>query len=88
MFDLGKLPAPSDKNIAVRVKPAAERAIKQGHPWIYEEAITNQSHLGNAGDLAVVYGQGEKNRFLAVGLYDPFSPIRIKILQRETATAN
>ncbi len=83
MFDLGKLPVPSDKNIAVRVKPAAERAIKQGHPWVYEEAITNQSHLGNAGDLAVVYDKA-KNNFLAVGLYDPFSPIRIKILQRET----
>ena len=83
MFDLGKLPVPSDKNIAVRVKPAAERAIKQGHPWVYEEAITNQSHLGNAGDLAVVYDKA-KNNFLAVGLYDPFSPIRIKILQRDT----
>lgn len=83
MIDLAKLPAPSDKNIAVRVKPAAERAIRQGHPWVFEESIVKQSHLGNAGDLAVIYDR-DKNRFLAVGLYDPFSPIRIKILQRET----
>ena len=82
MIDLGKLPEPSDKNIAVRVKPAAERAIRQGHPWVFEESIVKQSHLGNAGDLAVIYDR-DKNRFLAVGLYDPFSPIRIKILQRE-----
>lgn len=83
MIDLSKLPEPSDKNIAVRVKPAAERAIRQGHPWVFEESIVKQSHLGNAGDLAVVYDR-DKNRFLGVGLYDPFSPIRIKILQRET----
>lgn len=83
MIDLSKLPEPSDKNIAVRVKPAAERAIRQGHPWVFEDSIIKQSHLGNAGDLAVIYDRG-KNRFLAVGLYDPFSPIRIKILQSET----
>ena len=85
MIDLSKLPEPAEKNIAVRVKPAAERAIKQGHPWVFEEAITKQSHLGNTGDLAVIYDKA-KNRFLAVGLYDPFSPIRIKILQQETPT--
>ncbi len=84
MIDLGKLPEPSSKNIAVRVKPAAERAIRRSHPWVFEESIIKQSHLGNAGDLAVIYDQA-KNRFLAVGLYDPFSPIRIKILQSETA---
>ena len=82
MIDLSRLPEPSDKNIAVRVKPAAERAIRQGHPWVFEESIVKQSHLGNAGDLAVIYDR-DKNRFLAVGLYDPFSPIRIKILHRE-----
>lgn len=82
MIDLSKLPAPADKNIAVRVKPAAERAIRQGHPWVFEDSITKQSHLGNAGDLVVVYDR-EKNRFLAVGLYDPFSPIRIKVLQNK-----
>ncbi|MDE2858207.1 MAG: class I SAM-dependent rRNA methyltransferase [Chloroflexota bacterium] len=82
MIDLSKLPEPAVKNIAVRVKPAAERAIRQGHPWVFEESIVKQSHLGNAGDLAVIYDR-DKNRFLAVGLYDPFSPIRIKILQRE-----
>lgn len=84
MIDLDRLPAPGDKNIALRVKPAAERAIRQGHPWIFEESISKQSHLGNAGDLAVIYDSA-KNGFLAVGLYDPFSPIRVKILQRETA---
>ena len=83
MINLDRLPEPGDKNIALRVKPAAEHAIRQGHPWVFEESISKQSHLGNAGDLAVIYDSA-KNGFLAVGLYDPFSPIRVKILQRET----
>ncbi len=79
-IDFSKLPARAEKNISVRVKSAAERAVRQGHPWVFDDAIIKQSHLGNAGDLAVIYDQA-KNNFLAVGLYDPLSPIRIKVLQ-------
>ena len=82
MHDLSRLPDPAQKHIAIRVKPAAERAIRNGHPWVYADAITRQSHLGGPGDLAVIFDRN-KRRFLAVGLYDPLSPIRIKILQRE-----
>jgi 23S rRNA (cytosine1962-C5)-methyltransferase len=42
-----------------------------------------QSHDGKPGDLAVVFDQ--KRRFLAIGLYDPTSPIRLRILQQGTA---
>lgn len=80
MIDYSRLPTAARKNISVRVKSAAERALRQGHPWVFEESILRQSHLGNAGDLAVIYDR-EKNNFLAVGLYDPLSPIRIKVLQ-------
>ncbi len=80
MIDYSRLPTLAEKNISVRVKGAAERALRQGHPWVFEDAILRQSHLGNAGDLAVIYDR-EKNNFLAVGLYDPLSPIRIKVLQ-------
>lgn len=80
MIDYSRLPNAAEKNISVRVKGAAERALRQGHPWVFEESILRQSHLGNAGDLAVIYDRA-KNNFLAVGLYDPLSPIRIKVLQ-------
>ncbi len=80
MIDFSRLPSAAEKNISVRVKGAAERALRRGHPWVFEDAILRQSHLGNAGDLAVIYDR-EKNNFLAVGLYDPLSPIRIKVLQ-------
>lgn len=81
-ISLAHLPTPNLKRIALHVKPAAERAIKQGHPWLFEQGITKQSHEGNPGDLAVVYDS--KNRFLAVGVYDPQSPIRVKLLQYRT----
>ncbi len=75
-----KLPIPSEKRIALRVTPAAERAIKQGHPWVFESAIASQSHAGKAGDLAVIFDK--KRKFLAIGLYDPNTTIRVRILQR------
>ncbi len=80
MIDYSRLSTAAEKNISVRVKGAAERALRQGHPWVFEESILRQSHLGNAGDLAVIYDRAQNN-FLAVGLYDPLSPIRIKVLQ-------
>lgn len=75
---LSRLPQRSDKRIALRVTPAAERAIRQGHPWLFADAIQQQSHQGQAGDTAVIFDR--KHRFLAVGLYDPYAPIRVRIL--------
>ncbi len=74
------IPPASKKRIALRVTSAAERAIKQGHPWIFESAITYESHQGKAGDLAVIFDK--KRNFLAIGLYDPKAMIRVRILQR------
>src|SRR5690606_3278890 len=84
-MNLDFLPRPSDKRIALRVTPAAERALRSGHPWVFDQAIRKQSHAGQPGDLAVVFDS--KRRFLAIGLYDPDSPIRVRVLQqRQPAT--
>lgn len=72
------IPKPSDKRIAIHITPAVERVVRKGHPWLFDGAIRKQSHEGQAGDLAVVFDN--KRRFLAIGLYDPHSPIRVKIL--------
>lgn len=77
---LEKFPDIPVHRLAVKVKPAAEKAIRKGHPWIFEEAIRKLSGEGHPGDLAIIYDQ-KKNKFLALGLYDPDSPIRIKLLQ-------
>lgn len=84
---LSSLPAPASANIAIRVTAAAERALRKGHPWCYESAITHQSRDGAAGDLAVIFDS--KRNFLAVGLYDPTSMIRVRVLQhRKSAQIN
>ena len=72
-------PIPINKRIAVRVTPAAERALRRGHPWLFTDAITRQSHKGQPGDLAVVFDR--YRNFIAIGLYDPTSSIRVRILQ-------
>jgi 23S rRNA (cytosine1962-C5)-methyltransferase len=81
------LPSPSAKRIALRVSAPAERALRQGHPWIFDQAIIWQSHEGAPGDLAVIFNN--KRQFIAIGLYDPTSSIRVRILQsRQPATIN
>jgi 23S rRNA (cytosine1962-C5)-methyltransferase len=72
-------PLPTGKRIALRVTPSAERAIRRGHPWLFADAITRQSQQGQPGDLAVIFSRN--NTFVAIGLYDPTSSIRVRILQ-------
>lgn len=75
---LDHLPAVGDKRMAVRVTPDARRQIAAGHPWVFNESIVSISHRGAVGDLAVIF-DNERN-FVAIGLWDPGSPIRIRIL--------
>ena len=82
---LAEVPASAEKRIALRVTSAAERALRQGHPWLFEQAIASQSHAGQAGDLAVIFDK--KRRFLAIGLYDPDSVIRVRVLQHGKSAA-
>jgi len=67
------------KSIAVRVTKDALRNIRKGHPWVFENSIVSMSQEGEPGDIAVIFD--ERKRFAAVGLLDPFSMIKIKILQ-------
>ena len=78
-INLPPIPKPADRRIALRVTPAAERALRQGHPWLFANALTRQSHEGQPGDLAVIFDHQRK--FIAIGLYDPTSIIRVRILQ-------
>lgn len=62
----------------MRVTPDALRQLRSGHPWLYDRSITDMSREGAPGDLAVVFDG--RRRFAAIGLYDPGSPIRVKVL--------
>jgi 23S rRNA (cytosine1962-C5)-methyltransferase len=76
---LDTIPPPSGHRLALRVTPEAQRALRQGHPWLFDRAIVSQSAAGRPGDLAVIFD--DRRRFLAIGLYDPASPIRVRVLQ-------
>ena len=68
-------PAPM---LRLRVTQPAEHFIRTRHPWVYSDSITDMNREGDIGELAVVYDR--KNEFLALGLYDPHSPIRLRVL--------
>ncbi|MEX0980077.1 MAG: class I SAM-dependent rRNA methyltransferase [Gemmatimonadota bacterium] len=76
---LSDLPVAGPRRLALRLHAPAERALRGGHPWLFESGIREQSHEGKPGDLAVAFDR--KGRFLAIGLYDPHSPIRMRVLQ-------
>jgi len=67
--------------IPVTLTTAGERALRAGHPWIFDGAIAKIKGEGRAGDLAVIFSF-KKNKFIGVGLYDPDSPIRIRVLHQ------
>jgi len=72
------LPQPSNARIAVRVSRPGLRAIRSGSPWLFDQAVESHKPAGSMGDLAVIFD--EQRRFAAIGLWDPESPIRVKVL--------
>jgi 23S rRNA (cytosine1962-C5)-methyltransferase len=64
--------------LRLRVAAAAESVLRSGHPWLFADSIREQNRAGQAGELAVIYDR--KDRFLAAGLFDPESPIRVRLL--------
>ena len=66
------------QRLKVRLTPAAEQAARGGHPWIYADRIKSINRDGEAGELAVIYDR--RDRFFGVGLFDPHSPIRLRLL--------
>lgn len=72
------------KRLAVKLRSKAERYVKQGHPWIFEDSIIKVNKQGEAGDITVLFDQ-HKDKVFAIGLYDPDSPIRIKVISASPA---
>jgi len=67
------------QRLAIKLKTKAESYVRQGHPWVFESSIVKINKEGRAGDVAIIFDQ-KKNKYLGLGLYDPYSPIRIKML--------
>jgi 23S rRNA (cytosine1962-C5)-methyltransferase len=78
------LPAPAERRLAVRATGDAIRQLRAGSPWLYDGSIISVSAEGAPGDLAVVFD--DSRRFVAIGLFDPDSPIRVKVLHTGAPT--
>lgn len=73
------------QTLAVKLSKNAQRAVKQGHPWIFSEGISKINKEPNTGDIAVLF-DARTNKVMGVGLYDGASPIRIKVLFNKGGT--
>lgn len=69
---------PAPARLRLRVTATAESILRSGHPWLFADSIREQNRAGELGELAAIYDR--KDKFLAVGLFDPDSPIRVRIL--------
>lgn len=69
----------SPKTLAVKLTHNAEKIVKRGHPWVFSDSIVKISKDGAAGDLAILFDR-RTDKIYAVGLYDPESAVRIKII--------
>lgn len=82
---VSSLPALAPGRLAVRVSSDALRQVRGGHPWVWGDAITSVSDEHAApGTLAVIFDQ--KRKFAAIGLWDPASPIRVRVLHTGAPT--
>src|SRR5580658_6845935 len=70
--------ANQNTTLRLRVTAAAETIVRGGHPWVFAQSVRAQNRDGQMGELAVIFDR--KDEFLAVGLFDPDSPIRVRIL--------
>jgi 23S rRNA (cytosine1962-C5)-methyltransferase len=80
-LDVHQLQPPSStKNprLRLRVTATAETILRGGHPWLFADSIREQNRDGQPGELAVIFDR--KDKFLAVGLFDPESPLRVRVL--------
>jgi 23S rRNA (cytosine1962-C5)-methyltransferase len=80
--------SPEPQIIAVKLTPVGERSVRSKHPWIFSDSIRKMNKEGSAGDVTVIFDH-KSNKIMGIGLYDPQSPIRIKMLHFESgATLN
>lgn len=74
----GRVEASPATRLRLRLTAAAESIVRGGHPWIFADSVREQNRAGVSGELAVIFDRNDK--FLAVGFFDPESPIRVRVL--------
>lgn len=62
----------------IQITDKAERALRRGHPWVFDAEVTDVHGSYENGDLVDVYSR--KDRFLGTGFINDHSKIRVRIL--------
>ncbi len=78
MFNIA-FPEIKSQVLAVKLTTKGERSVRNGHPWIFSDSVEKINKEGKAGDIAIIFSHS-KNKAIGVGLYDPDSPIIIKMV--------
>lgn len=69
---------PLSRRVAIRPTPAGLHAVRSGDPWLYDGSISTADPAGlPAGSVAIIF---DERRVAGVGLWDPASPIQVKVL--------
>ena len=75
---MSERPPSKPATLRLRVTATAETILRGGHPWLFAESIRSQNREGRSGELAVIFDRNDS--FLAIGLFDPDSPLRVRVL--------
>ncbi|MBX3040554.1 MAG: class I SAM-dependent rRNA methyltransferase [Bdellovibrionaceae bacterium] len=70
--------------LKVKLSRNLRRSVMRGHPWIYKENIVSPGPVDKAQLCQVVDTKGE----LAWAIYDPHSPLSLRILSTDKAPPN
>ena len=73
------LPEIQPQILAVKLTNKGERSVKSKHPWLFSDSVEKINKEGNAGDISIIFNRST-NKPMGVGLYDPDSPISIKMV--------
>lgn len=65
---------------SVKVTPKAEKSLKNGHPWVFSDEITEVNGRYENGDIVDVFSA--KDRYLGSGFINDNSKIRVRVISR------
>lgn len=69
----------------VRLLPGREKALLQGHPWLYSGAIASAE---GPADAALAEVETANGRRVGVGFYSPRSQVRVRLLGADTGAVD
>ena len=64
----------------ITVTPKGERALRGGHPWVFDAEVTEVAGAPENGDIVDIYTG--KDRWLGAGFYNANSRIRVRCFSR------